>query len=34
MKRGSDSQYGSLFEKGEKGGLSVGIGLTPSNGTK
>lgn len=34
MKRRSNFQYGSLLEKGEKGSLSVGIGLTPSNGTK
>lgn len=33
MKRRTNFQYGSLLEKGEKGSLSVGIGLTPSNGT-
>lgn len=33
MKRRSNFQYGSLLEKGETGSLSVGIGLTPSNGT-
>ena len=34
MKRRTNFQYGSLLEKGEKGSLSVGIGLTPSNGTR
>ncbi len=34
MKRRSNYQYGSLLEKGEKGSLSVGIGLAPSSGTK
>lgn len=33
MKRRSNYQYGSLLGKGEKDSLSVGIGLTPSNGT-
>ncbi|MDO4338973.1 MAG: alkyl sulfatase dimerization domain-containing protein [Eubacteriales bacterium] len=33
MKRRSNYQYGSLLQKGENGSLSVGIGLTPSNGT-
>lgn len=33
MKRRSNFQYGSLLEKGETGSLSVGIGLTTSNGT-
>lgn len=33
MKRRTNFQYGTLLEKGEKGSLSVGIGLTPSNGT-
>lgn len=33
MKRRTNFQYGSLLEKGEKGSLSVGIGLTPSSGT-
>ena len=33
MKRRSNYQYGSLLEKGETGSLSVGIGLTSSNGT-
>lgn len=33
MKRRTNFQYGSLLEKGETGSLSVGIGLTPSNGT-
>ncbi|MDO4175018.1 MAG: alkyl sulfatase dimerization domain-containing protein [Eubacteriales bacterium] len=33
MKRRSNFQYGSLLEQGEKGNLSVGIGLTTSNGT-
>lgn len=33
MKRRTNYQYGSLLEKGEQGSLSVGIGLTTSNGT-
>ncbi len=33
MKRRSNYQYGSLLERGEKGSLSVGIGLTTSGGT-
>ena len=33
MKRRTNFQYGSLLEKGGKGSLSVGIGLTPSSGT-
>lgn len=33
MRRRSDFQYGTFLEKGEKGSLSVGIGLTPSSGT-
>ena len=33
MKRRLNFQYGSLLEKGETGSLSVGIGLTTSNGT-
>ena len=33
MKRRTNFQYGSLLDKGGKGSLSVGIGLTPSNGT-
>ncbi len=33
MKRRSNFQYGTLLEKGEKGSMSVGIGLTSSNGT-
>ncbi len=33
MKRRSNFQYGLLLEKGETGSLSVGIGLTTSNGT-
>ena len=33
MKRRSNYQYGSLLEKGERGSLSVGIGLTTSGGT-
>ena len=33
MKRRTNFQYGSFLEKGEKGSLSVGIGLGPSNGT-
>lgn len=34
MKRRADFQYGSLLQKGEKGSLSVGIGLSASNGTR
>lgn len=34
MQRRSIFQYGSFLEKGEKGSLSVGIGLATSNGTK
>lgn len=33
MKRRTNFQYGSLLDKGGKGSLSVGIGLTPSSGT-
>lgn len=33
MKRRTNFQYGTMLEKGEKGSLSVGIGLTPSSGT-
>ena len=33
MKRRSNYQYGSLLERGERGSLSVGIGLTTSGGT-
>lgn len=33
MKRRSNYQYGTFLPKGEKGSLSVGIGITPSSGT-
>lgn len=33
MRRRADYQYGTMLEKGERGGLSVGIGLTTSDGT-